>query len=483
MYSSKLIQILSVFKVKELERLAVFLESPYFNAGKKAKETLALFQHIYSYLPDASDVNLSKSATYKILYPDEVIVKGKLEKLMSRLLKLSRKFIIQEFHPIIGHEKQELLVLSNFFRTRQLDKLLNISTNKFQQLQEQEQKKNSDFYFSFFLYEKQITDYYSLYDNRKFDLNLPSTLLALDQYYLLTRLSYTCQLLAINLFIIPVDVTSSVSVTDHLLPLLNNPSFNIPLLQVYHKAYLLLRANDKTRDQHFSDFYKILNQESKELSRDQLKSLHTLVRNYSVLLYHQDNEKYKHRVFKLYQQHLEKEFLYHQNKLLPPTLENIVYFGIKCEDYDWVRSFLESHQYRITGTKHPEVVFNFNMSQYYFATKQYDLALEGLADSYEDVYYKVAAKRFEIKIFYETESNLLDSRIDAFKIYIYRLTDSQFSKKHKKGNRNFIDILKQIRLPTTFKNSKRIEKLSQKISSTNYIADKDWLIEKMKTMK
>lgn len=482
MHSSKLIQLLSVFGEKELNRIRIFLDSPYFNDGKKAEETRVLFQHISSVLPNTTSNELSKDIVYAILYPKETKVSGKLEKLMSRLLQLTKQFVIQEYNPIIGQEKQELLILSKFFRERHLENLENISSKKFLQLQKKELNKNSDYYFDNFLYEKQITDYYSLYNNRKFHVNLPATLEAFDQYYLLTRIEYACQLLAINLFIIPVDISSSVMVLDHLLPFFEKMPFEMPLLQVYYQAYLLLRTDEEDRHRYFDEFRDVLDEFADDLPPNQLKSLQALIRNYSILLYNEGNDEYKYRVYELYRQHLEKGYLYYKGELLSPILANIVLFGLRSGAYEWVYSFLQEHRQLITGTEYPEDVFNFNMAQYYFALKQYEEALNCLTDTYEDHYNKVAAKRLEIKIFYETESTMLDSRVDAFKIYVYRLKDAQVNLKHKEGNRNFIDILKQIRIPGTLNNEKRIQKLEHKIQTTDHLAEKDWLLEKVKML-
>ena len=85
----------------------------------------------------------------------------------------------------------------------------------------------------------------------------------------------------------------------------------------------------------------------------------------------------------------------------------------------------------------------------------------------------------ELKIYYELQSDILESRIDAFKIYIYRISQKVLPVVQRDGNNNFIDLLKQIRSPKTLDSLKRIEKLRNKVREKKSIAEKEWLLEKL----
>lgn len=187
----------------------------------------------------------------------------------------------------------------------------------------------------------------------------------------------------------------------------------------------------------------------------------------------------------MYQLHLEKGYLYQEDDLLNlSTFGNLVTMGLKLEQFDWVYNFIESCKGKITGTDAPEDIYSFNVAQYYFAIKDYDSSLDSLSFNFEDLYYKMAAKRLELKVYYEMQSELLESRMDAFKILTFRLSKKMLSTTHQKANNNFIDLLKQIINPKTKGNTGRIEKLIEKINNQKKtLSEKEWLLDILESMK
>lgn len=90
---------------------------------------------------------------------------------------------------------------------------------------------------------------------------------------------------------------------------------------------------------------------------------------------------------------------------------------------------------------------------------------------------EVSSKVLEIQVLYEQDSPLLDARLDAAKIFIFR--EKKIPAEKKLLLNNFLDMLKQILNPKTLGNRKRIEKLKEKIQALNGVAEHDWLTEKL----
>ena len=134
-------------------------------------------------------------------------------------------------------------------------------------------------------------------------------------------------------------------------------------------------------------------------------------------------------------------------------------------------------------TDRPEEIYANNLARYYFELKKFDQALDCLAQNYDDTYYKIAAKLIEIKIYYEQENDLLEYKMQAFKVYLHRISTSLLPEVHKKGFKNFIDLLKQICHPSTLNNLARITKLQQKLKDRKVIAERDWLQQKLEEMR
>jgi len=118
MNNSKLVETLKLFSVEELKSLDQFLSSPYFRDEKNGEELYKLFYFIIQFQGNWNSSELNKEKAYEILYPQESIVKGKLDKLMSSLLREILRFINIHFYKNKENEVKETLVLTKFFQNR-----------------------------------------------------------------------------------------------------------------------------------------------------------------------------------------------------------------------------------------------------------------------------------------------------------------------------------------------------------------------------
>ena len=80
MINSKLLATFRALTKKERDRLALFLQSPYFQKEGIGEDEIRLFTYLHE-LPSIEDAEeLAKAKVFKVLYPDSPFVKGKLEK-------------------------------------------------------------------------------------------------------------------------------------------------------------------------------------------------------------------------------------------------------------------------------------------------------------------------------------------------------------------------------------------------------------------
>ncbi len=482
MKSSKLLKVIRTLSKEDRKEFTLFLSSPYFHRDPKSSETNALWEYIKAGAEQSTGIYWKKEKVYQFLYPNDVFVKGKLEKIMTKLFSLLTSFIVQKKQEQAG-EIDDLLSLGQYYIRHDLTAIFEKTLLKLRRLIAQSTKQDVTFFYHQFLVEQMVTEYKSLHNNRKIDLNLLATHDRLDRYYVLTKLEYACQLLSIHLFIIPLDLGDRLDFLDRLLKDIAEKYLDTPILNLYFHAYQLLRFFDKKEEGYYESFYKLLVRYEDDLESDQLKPLRTLIRNYSISHHLKGSEGYLQKAFHLYCADLESGYLYYNDFILPGTLNNIVSLGLRMKKYEWVSSFLEAHRSRIYGMDSAEVSYQFNMAHYCFHKKEYENALEYLARTYDDQYYKISGRRLEIMIYYCKKSVLLDDKINAFKIYIYRLPKQSISEKQKEGNGNFIDLLKQICLPRTFKSISRIEKLLKKIDQTKRLAERLWLKEILEELK
>ena len=483
MHLSKLMSLIQVFEEAELERFILFLNSPYFHEVKIAPEIIVLMEHIKGCFPNFEDERLSKERTFTVLYPDQDFVPGKLDRVMSNLLKIINEFIIYEFSDLKEDEVKRKLVMAKFYRQRHMEKSFERTIKSLRETQKQEKKKK-DFYLKQFFIEQEMMDFGNLYNQRKNDSNVAATLESLDVFYLVHRLEFTGWLLTQEKANTLLEIEANMQIYDRIMGAFKGESHldHIPLLKIYKQGILLLRSED-SNDEVFRELMRLLAQHTAEIPVERLKELQALCRNYCTLEYNKGRASFLSEVFSLYRDHLEQGYLLYEGGLLQSTFRNIVIFGLRSKEYDWVLNFLKRYKDRIVGTNQPEEIYLFNLVTYYFAIKEYSKALDYLADRYEDVYYLIAAKRMELKIYYEMDFEIIESKINAFKVYIYRISQKTLPQIPRDGNNNFIDILKQIRSSKTLYNVTRIEKLISKVQAKKSIAEKEWLLEKLTILK
>ncbi len=482
MHKSKLLSIIKALKKDELTKFDLFLASPYFVNGERRRDAILLFEIISACFPSFDQDLLSKENIHQKLFPGQTFTTAKVDKVMTSLLKLLKRFISVHYATLSEQEVEEMLVQARFYRQRELGDSFHQTIKQLRKALDKKETKDKNYYHYRFQTERELSEYKSFYNNRKEDLNLPSTLKSLDVYYLVTKLEYACWLLAQNKFQIPLEVKNSLAPFKTIPTLGYHESYlDLPIVAIYYQAFIILQEAEN--DNAFYKLKALLIQHEDLLPIDQLKPLQALCRNFCVRQYNKGQKGFLKEAFDLYKLHLKKDYLSYHGGLLQSTFRNIVAFGLKLEEFDWVYNFLEAYKNRIVGTNHPQDSYEFNLASYYFAVQDYDQALTCLVDHYEDFYYKIIAKRLEIKIFFETNSAILDAKMDAFKIFIYRLSQKMISDIQRQGNNNFIDVLRQIRNPKTKGNEQRIGKIALKINELKVIAEKEWLMEKLENSK
>ncbi len=485
MHSSKLLKVVLNLPKEAYLPLQRFLQSPYFQGHRQAEGLLTLLDYLWNGREQDDPKYFDKESAYAYMFPGQPHFKGKLEKLMSKLFRSVEAFLVQQQMEKNRTERQELLALLSAYTDLQLPGLFELRRKKLAAQLDKMTPDNPHHFWERQELERRITEFQSFSGLRNSDLNLPATHHQFDLYFLLAKLELACQLLARHLFVFSIEkLEESLEALDLLEPLYIKKYAFIPVIQVYHQAYQLLRSfwspDHLTR---YIKFYELLETHNDTLSEEHLKTLQTIARSFCVRQYQIGVAGYRSYTFELYQKHLLKGWLYHKGKMLQSLFSNIVTIALREKAYDWTRQFIEDHRDLTTGSDNSEAVYHYNLSQYYFHTQQYEAAINLLSDSYRDPYYKVSAKRLELKIFYEIESDLLESRMDAFKIFIYRLSEGSFNAKSKEMNQHFIDMLRQIKLPKTLGHLERIDKLVEKIQNSPRLSDKEWLIEKLERLR
>ncbi|MBL7827995.1 MAG: hypothetical protein JNJ57_15300 [Saprospiraceae bacterium] len=482
MRKSKLILTLATFDEAKWKEFRLFLQSPYHNRGKESAAILRLFQFCYAFRRNFSKPGFTKEAAYEFVFPRTAEVGGKLEKLMSNLYKLTGEFIVLDQREPTG---SDAVPLANYFVQHDLPDLAEslLVSNSTKLSDSQNALAHADLYWQQFQTYKALA---YLYQNKGLittDQFISQALTALDQHYLVLRLEYACGLHSQGIHH-QINLHQPLAWLDQLLPSIEQSAYlQNPLIKAYFLAYHLLKNNPNDTGNTFDQLKRLLEESEGNLPAENIKSLQTILRIHAIAKYNKGKAAYLNVAMELYKKHLDRGWLYFDQKIMPETALNMVTLGLRAGDTKWVLDFLNTHRNRFAGGYASEETYQFNLAICHFHQGLFEEAYQLLSSqNFQNLYYKVAARRLELMVLYEQNSVLLASKMEAFKMFIFRLSKTQMPENHKQLNNHFIDFLKQLTHPATMGNPGRIEKIRIKINQRERVAERNWLLKKVEKL-
>lgn len=477
MIKADLVTILGRLTAEEHSRLLDFLRSPYFTQGRNLAEVITLVSQIYRAHASGQSENLEKKRLYAAVFPNQPFVFNKLEKLASETLKWVRRFIEVEMRGKSMRAEEGLILRGEFFMEKGLDDFYwRVSEQLHAKWAANSLHLDSQDYYLRWLAEKHKSEYLSERNTKKDDHNLRRLLNALDEFYLFERLQTSIFLLNQNRLASVLTREQCLSLSEGLDAARFIPFFEKPVGQILRCALALLSDEGDSPDQNFDTYFQLLNQYKDVLPEKILRDLETIAYNFCVRRYHRQ-PRYRDYLFELLNRFIESGRIYHNGFISAGMFQSVITFRLLRREFEEARQFIESHRHRIIGSQHPEEFYQFNLANYYFHVGQYNEALGILLRvSYEEMQYKFSSKILEIKILYETNSKLLDSKIDAAKIYFYR--EQHIPQDKKEMYSRFVDFMRRLIHPQTEVNLERAQKLLDEIRESPPIAEWPWLVEK-----
>ena len=167
MLNSRLLETFQAFGSGELEDFRLFVRSPYFNNEGNTKHIIALSDYIHSCLSQENQEAITKEKASLAIFPDQSFSEGKINKLMSALMKVVRKFIIFKYSKVEEDESLQLLALSKFYKDKYLDKRFLDNAKFFETRKKKKERLDKDDYLIDFIFQQEVTDFYSRRNIRK----------------------------------------------------------------------------------------------------------------------------------------------------------------------------------------------------------------------------------------------------------------------------------------------------------------------------
>lgn len=474
MLDSSLLETLRHLTTSELKELDKFVHSRLFFHAKNASGVRALFDLLLPFAPnfDNDDALNHDNIAKQLGQTPQYIVK-----VTSELHTVVRQYIIWAFQDHKSDAFFEQLALLRFYEKRNLhQRFINLYEKLDKELRSLEKTISLEIQYKRFLLDE-FKHIWSYKNKPTSDLHLRQTLDSFEAFTLLKKVQLTYNLLVRNLNS-AFDTEGYVFVLEDIEKFCTkNGNEKNGLLLVYYEAILLIIERE---DADFDLFQKLLAENSHLLDLEDYHSLHGFERQFLNIRYTKGQSELLPRIFKVYQSHLAKGLLESSGYLPPFTFTNIVRHACRLGELVWVEDFLEKYQYKLGGTANPKDLFRLYFAYFLIHKRQFDKAEAYLSADFDDPITKVDARCFELMLMYETESDLIDYKIESFRKLVRNTIG--LPEVRRKGFHNFALTLRKMINPDLKYNDKRIEKIITEIN-TAPTSESIWLGQKLGKLK
>jgi len=463
--NTKLNQLLSQFSEKEHKKLLLFITSPYFNTRKKVVD-------LYKFWLKQRNTKqgfVTKEVLFQHLFPKTPYKDEQLRLIMSQLVRLLEQFIIVEEQQKSSIEQR--IILSRYYRKRKLNKQFEqIYKSAWQQLEKQT-LRSATYYEE--RYQLQLENYqYASFAERTSPQNLQEVSDSLDSFFIILKLKTAC--LTISHQAVFQQEYEFGLLAQILAYIKEHQLMNIPAVGVYYHTYFALIG--ESTDYHFQQFKTMLSKYTQQFPPEELRDLYLLGINCCIQMINKRDTRFVPEVLALYQQGLSTNALLDNGTLSRFTYQNIVSVGLRTKEYTWTRAFLQEYKNKV-DKDYRESAYRFNLGRIAYSEKKYEEALQLLKDTdHKDLLINLFSKTLLLKIYYElSEFKLLDSFLEAFKIYLQR---KKVIGYHKENYQKIIYYTQQLMKVNPYDKTAK-KKLQERIEGEEQLLEKTWLLERL----
>jgi len=475
MRSTKLFQVLSTFDVYELNRLRKFMHSPYFNSSDKLQ---VFYDLLWRFLKSESmDRKLiDKKHLWSVMEDQSPYDDRRFRKYTSDLLSLTETFLaVEQFKSNPIHEANHLL---QSIQKKKLDPLYNKTIKSARRLAKRQPDRSSNYYYYQYKIEKSFYEISQAEIHRTERSNIDALIQNLDYFYLAEKLRYYCTLLSrrkiqkheYNILFIE-EILSHIEKEDY---------SNRPQIMIYFHVFKLYESTNNTPN--YYDLKNLIQEHHRIFNSDDLRDIYLAAINFCIAKANKGDTKFLVELFEMYKQALQAEALFIDGELSPWSFKNIVLTGLRAGEDQWVESFIKDYSNRLNPSFRDNAVV-FNMARLHHYREEYQKVIPLLNEvEFTDFSYSLGAKALLLATYYELgEIEVLHSFLDSFQVYLNR---------HKKSlpesrRQNYLNLVKYVRKLSNIVpgDAETIEKLETEIEQQARIADRSWLIEKIKQLK
>jgi hypothetical protein len=471
----KVYKILKFLDVYELNSLRKYLLSPFFNQNQGC---IKLFDLVVDYMKADPPIEYTNEQIWHHVQGENIpFVDVKLRKLFSDLFGLIEDFLMQT--ELQADKDQCLYLKLKAIKQRNIKDMYAPAIAEAQQLQKLRQNKSAEYYLHQYNEQKFIQEFKLDGDivSRREDLdqklNLEEVSMNLDIFFIAEKLRYYANLLAWNR---SYNINQKIVGIDIILKLAKSPIFrDFPPVAIYFtivQTYL-----DEANEEHYEKLKGLMDKYLHLFPRDEAKAIYEAILGYSVTKSNKGDSRYDKEAFELYKKSIDLELIFQSDKTISPReFRNIVFYGIRQNDYKWVEEFINSFNIYLDPLLRESNV-NFSLARLEMNRKNYLKVIELLAyTDYTEVFQALLSRTLLLASYYELkEYDSLESLFASFKLYLDR--EKSLAESRKEQYYNLIKFTKRL-MKLTRLDRPKIFKLREEIENS-IVVNRAWLLEKI----
>lgn len=450
-----------------LDEFDLFLQSPLFNRVKRLHKFFRILR--------GQAFRAAREQSFAKLYPQAPSFEPQIwYEACSQLCRQLEQYLA--YHQSQGNNLSALKPMMELRMDQAFEKQLKHSRS----MLTRQSMRNSDFFQQQFEIGAAADAYFGLQQKRAPDENLETLVEGLDLYYLTEKLKYSCEMLNRNNILQPQYQPSLCADLIAVLERDAHTYLEEPIIAIYHRIFRML--DDENEEQHFQSLVQLLHAHGANFDHKEANAMYTYAQNYCVKRINGGARTYLEPYFELGLDMLQKDLLLEDGYLPHWHYKNLITVGTRLQRYEWVETFLDAYRERLSPA--------FQESAYYYnrAAFNYDRGLQSEAMrflqqvDFPDVFYNLAARTLQLKIFLETRDyDSLQYHGKAFRHFLRR--NQAITPDRRKLYEPFIRFTLAIGrwqlLPHGERRTQKLMTLEQQLGADPSLIERSWLTKQI----
>lgn len=465
MHNSKLVALLRTFEAPDLRRVEDYLASPYFN---KNLNLLQLFRALRPLAPTFPAEQCDRFEIWEAAHPGRPGSDQEIASQMNALLKQLEAFLGMERYQ--NEQPLKDLHMLEAFERRNLEKNYRLQLKRIHQELATETARNERHFMH--CYQVAGVEVREMLNNqvRTYDANLQQMVDYLDDFYLISRLRLTCELINRQSIL---SGSYDTRLAGELMAYLRNYDHEkVPTMAAYYLVLRLLTGESTAED--YPRLADLLTHQTASFGQEDWRELFSYAQNYCIRQVKAGESIYLEKLFVLYRAALETGSLLEDGILSAWKYKNIASVGLQLQEFAWVEGFIQHYRTKLP-VEFQENAFAYNLADLLYHRGEYEQALKNLLKvEFTDVFYSLGTRKMMLMIYFEqgaTEAML--SLISSFKLFLRR--NQLISESNRKAYSNFVNLVHALYRASE---SGDTYKLEAQIAATQPLVEEAWLLEK-----